>query len=277
MGRPHLLFRLPARRSGHQWRLGVALVTVLGCGPSADFNAGSDTSTDTTQTSAPAQSSSGAPDADTAADLGTSGDPVAATSTSTSTGDTTGLPDEGAFECGCEQTIEIPYAEPVDKGVSAAAVMRLIASRDVGFEWTGFANSLPDSSMHIEIAYDGGPVLHGPDGEDGCAFLSQPCPSSLAIPATATIMTTDGVLEGTFPGEIQVDLDEFFENIQFRADLPARRVGGTLTAQELEPPEETLTRVDVVLVWQLDGTWDQARVFGTRNTGAGDILGLEAL
>lgn len=234
------------------------------CGPSLAPD-GDEPATDTGASDADATDSSG-PVVDPPA-MSTSGPPPTPVTTSgdpTTSGTDTGAPGDSSgdpYACGCDPSIEVDYEQPIEGEVSAASVLATVADSEQLWEWDGVAGKPRWSTLRLALEYNGGAVLHGPEGDDGCAFLSAPCPNALYFPVVVSATTDDGILAMEVPGTLDVNLepgDKPFHRISLRVDATADMLRGTLLEQPLLDSDEPLAEVTFSIEWRLDGSEAQA-------------------
>jgi len=181
--------------------------------------------------------------------------------------------DEGeddGYVCGCEDTVPVGFEDVVDGEFSAATVVASVENTEIPWNWTAFVDAPPQTVLTVALSYEGGQVLHGPEGEDGCSFLSSPCANALLIPVVATLTTADGVLVASLPGTLDVDLDRWSREIVFQEELGAEALGGTLMAQPLAESASALTSISVYLGWEIGGTSPGLYLGGM--TADGDVV-----
>jgi len=180
--------------------------------------------------------------------------------------DDTDIDDDGD-SCGCDETIPVGFGTVVDGEFSAETALSMLQTPEIPWHWTAFADPLRDTVMTIAISYEGGQVMHGPDGLDGCSWLSVPCQSTLMIPVVVTVTTGDGVLDASFPGTLDVDVDPLFPGMVFREQLSAEELGGTLMARPLADSSSELSSISVHLDWEIDGTSPGIYLGGSTDDG----------
>lgn len=248
-----------------------ALATLLalvggGCGPTLGGEPGpgrgessGDPPSGSTGAAVDGGSSTTAADSEGSSGAGSS----SSTSTSGSSSGTAG--DSDPTMCGCDPSIEVPYEEVVDGGYSAADIVALLESDQAGFEWIAFEDSPTQTTLHVQIAYAGGMISHGPEGDDGCPFFNAECPNTLRLGVVVSLSTDDGILAATHDAVVDVDLDGIYPGIELLGTIPIEAVEGTLPSllPELEP-----TGVNVFLDWSLEGSLTDGHVVATDERGS---------
>ncbi|MCA9709387.1 MAG: hypothetical protein KDK70_26335 [Myxococcales bacterium] len=237
---------------GPSWARVGAVLGLLGlgggCGPlladelptatsagGADSPEGSTTSSESDPGTSAGDDDTTAPAADSAAD-----DDTAA--------------DDGEYTCGCEARFPVTLGEVIDDGFSAADILEQVRQREIPFEWVGLHAPSGDTVLRLTLVYEGGEILHGPDGNDGCGFFSAPCDNTLVIPVAATVTTDDGIFEATIPSKVEVDLDRYVLALLLDGTVPLDQTRGTLA----EHVEQEVEEIRLSLMWHLDGSWDEA-------------------
>ncbi len=230
---------------------GVLLAT-LGCDPPVDVDEQPATSTasgtSASTTGASTSDSSATPDEPGSTSSMDEPDPDTATETD----------DDDEYECGCDPLVPVDFEQVVANEMSAASVLSLVREGSTAFEWVGLSGDPTTTVFHIDLTYEGGQVMHGPDGEDGCGFLSAPCHNTLRIPVTARVSTEDGILSATVPSMVDLDLDRYALAIFVEGNAAFDQIGGTLS-EHVEEEYETLR---MGATWDLEGSWEHLWIGG---------------
>lgn len=172
-------------------------------------------------------------------------------------GESTGTSDDGLYdpyECGCEPSVLVSVDHQVDDTHSAASVLASIEPQTVTWNWVSIPELAAPTTMTVSLSYDGGEILNGPGGEDGCSFLSSPCLSALLIPVTATVSSGDGALTASVTAVLEVDTERWAEEITLRGEVAFDEIAGTLPDTVIEGLDDEPVALVVSAHWSLDGS-----------------------
>ncbi len=248
---------------------GVLLAASFGCGPTipevgeTGSSEASGSALGSSSAESPVDSTTGSPGS-----TGTTGPglpPAESTETFSDEG-----PDD-VYTCGCDDTVPVGMNDDIGDGFSAASVIEQLDGSQAAWRWVAFEDSPTETTLQVELSYEGGEILHGPGGGDGCNFLDSPCDPALRVPVAVHLTTEDGLMDAAFSAPLDVDLDEHFG---------ALRVEGIVLPAMIQDPlleriqalgirlEDVYVRID----WELDGAWDEVLLLA-RGDGTYDELG----
>lgn len=182
----------------------IACCVVCACGPTvvvADTDTGSGGGDDTFGSTSVGTSIGTTAGTSVGTSVGTTPDPSAGsddTTTGGSSSTTTGDP----FECGCPDDVVIDFQTPLERGFTPADALAVFDGLVFpAFAWVAYEGA-PETVLHVEVTYQGGMVLQGPGGDDGCAFLTVPCDDGILMDVVVHITSDDGWLDWTLDGRI---------------------------------------------------------------------------
>jgi len=257
----------------------MGFVFALGCGPALTDMPDVADEDGSTSDDAPGSEDDGPTTPSDPGEAGsTSGDPAgsttddepdAETGETDATGDT-GEDNDDPGECGCEENIPVGF-EDVTQGHSASSIVAALQTTDIAWEWLVFEGSPSETVLHVSIAYSGGQVLNGPGGDNGCAFLSAPCPGELIIPVDVTVTSDDGILGASAGGTLEVDIEEF-QAAELRLNPTQMDLGGTFGEQIIPEQEGPVEAIGIEFRWSLEGELEGGYLAGNIPSGW-DLIG----
>jgi hypothetical protein len=236
----------------HGWPVVIGLA--IGCGPAVtvpgdehgDGSTGAPASDDgppTTTVGSTAMGDSVDPDPSTTVmtTSPTSSSSEGGVDTSTEGGSTT-----DPFECSCPPNVPIEFEDELERGFTPAQALAIFDDTSYDFYWTAY-DGQPMTTLHLEVAYLGGPVAQGPGGSDGCQFISGPCDDGVVMDVELRVSTDDGWLIWTTPAQLVGVVD---------GDLSLRVPGvatdgntGSLPMQPLHDAEGTALTLSALDFW----------------------------
>jgi hypothetical protein len=248
------------------------MLVTSACGPSVNEpssgGSGSSTSAGTTVGSSVGTTGGSSPVSSSGDSTGTTGTSGAVSSEGTSSG---GDP----YECGCPPSIEIGFDEELGRGLSAADALAAYGDRQLPWVWVAFDGSPIGTTLHLHPEYEGGSVINGPGGTDGCAFLSIPCAEAFIIEVGLDLVSDDGMVMGSMPATLRIALLEDGE-IDYTTlqghDTPVEALGGMLATTPVVDPRGPFELQSVSFGLETFG-FEHSWLMGHSTTGQDLILG----
>lgn len=125
--------------------------------------------------------------------------------------------------------------------------------RSMPFDWLAFEDSPTETTLHLELAYEGGVVMDGPGGGDACGFLQIPCDPELTVDVRIDVTTDDGRVMGSLPGQLVAALPFGAVRVALQTEpLPIAQFGGTLAETTVTMPG-VLMPTEASFHWADDG------------------------
>lgn len=229
----------------------------LGCGPSVAVSDGetstgngTTTNADTTTTLSTTTSvdvTTAPPDSSGITDATTEGTTTTSVEESSSTGD---------FTCGCPEDMPIGLDDELPAGGTPAEILAQFAAISLPLEWHAYDDVT--TTVHLEVAYDGGQLTVGPGGTSGCGFLDAPCNEGVQMDVVLTATTDDGWLSFETAARITGTAENALLESAFTA---IESNAGTLAMQPLQIGANDL-RVDSLHVFAYHETSRDPATYG---------------
>lgn len=193
----------------------VLLFMLAGCGPSV-LVAGGDGSSTAADQATTADSTTGSAEPTTgpvgttssegstaiATTTGGSADAASATTSGQETDETAESSSGDPMPCGCEsQAIDVLANV---EGTTPLDAIANLGETAFALNWLGLAEATPSTTATLTLSHQDGLVLLHPGGDNGCGFLPSPCPTGLEIAVTAQLVSSDGILDGTFEATLLI-------------------------------------------------------------------------
>lgn len=173
-------------------------------------------------------------------------------------------------ECGCDPVVSVDYREAVE-GRTPEQALTAMSPITMPLIWDSIESEPPATTITFTLTYEGGEILSGPGGSNGCAFLADSCPPGFEIPVAVHAMTADGHFDAVFSGTASIPTIEDGSYIIFgTSTLPIAEVSGTLLDEIVLDPNGdplTLATVQVKQVTYADSPGDVLYMAGAAKDG----------
>lgn len=173
-------------------------------------------------------------------------------------------------ECGCDPVVSVGYREAVD-GRTPEQALTAMSPITMPLIWDSIESEPPATTVTFTLTYEGGEILSGPGGSNGCAFLADTCPPGFEIPVAVHTITDDGHLDAVFAGTASIPAIGDGSYIIFGTrTLPIAAVSGTLVDEVVLDPNGdplTLATVQVKQVTYADSPGDLLYMAGAAKDG----------
>jgi hypothetical protein len=106
-------------------------------------------------------------------------------------------------------------------------------------EWVAFEGSPIATTLHVHPEYEGGAVMNGPGGTDGCGFLSFPCDEAFVLEVRVDLVSDDGMVMGSTARTLRVEVlddGEIDRTILEGHETPVEALGGMLATTPVVGP-----------------------------------------